>query len=106
MIAEEEFKALTAEHNKRQQQTGRSSSEQSVCLLAVSGQDTVQQAAYSEQQATDQANTQEAELCTEADVLGTLDLYAVQALQGEVLIGAQLKKHLSLQTSSCLLHLS
>ena len=103
MIAEEEFKALTAEHNKRQQQTDCSSSEQSVCLLALNSPDTMQDPAYFPQQAG-QANTQQTQLCKEADVLGTLDLYAVQALQGQVLIGMLLRWFLQLKDLTAHFH--
>ena len=68
MIADEEYKALKAESIKRASMTAEQSTrDRSVCLVAT------------------------ALPCQEVSqpegVLGTLDLYAVRALDGEVLIG-------------------
>lgn len=68
MIADEEYKALKAETAKRASSSAQQSSTvRSVCLVALASQ----QQALSEPEG----------------VLGTLDLYAVRALEGEVLIG-------------------
>ena len=68
MIADEEYKALKAETAKRASMTAQqSSTDKSACLVALA----CHQQALSEPEG----------------VLGTLDLYAVRALDGEVLIG-------------------
>lgn len=68
MIADEEYKALKAEHVRRakltHQDLGR---DRSVCLLA--------------------SNHDHKELSDAEGVAGTLDLYAVKSVEGEVLIG-------------------
>ena len=83
MIADEECKALIAEHSRRQQQSRHTSQESSVCLMAVDTAVSQDHGpfTYSHERNDRESSTQG------ADVLGTLDLYAVQALQGEVLIG-------------------
>ena len=72
MIADEEYKALKAERDRRAQQLSQhSTQDRSVCLLA----------SISRQHKSHAADTDG------DDVAGTLDLYAVKSVQGEVLIG-------------------
>lgn len=69
MIAEEEYKALKAEQLRRLQLASEhQTKDRSICLVAraAAGCDTPE----------------------DGGVVGTLDLYAVRAVQGEVLIGA------------------
>ena len=72
MIADEEYKALKAECDRRAQQLSQhSTQDRSVCLLAsISRQHNSHAAADADD-----------------NVAGTLDLYAVKSVQGEVLIG-------------------
>lgn len=68
MKADEEYKALKAENTKRASMTAQQlHTNKSACLVALASSD----------QAVPQPQ----------GVLGTLDLYAVRALDGEVLIG-------------------
>lgn len=68
MIADEEYKALKAESTKRASTTAeQSTTNRSVCLVALA--------------------LPHQEVSQPEGVLGTLDLYAVRALDGEVLIG-------------------
>lgn len=68
MIADEEYKALKAESTKRTCMTAdQSVTNKSVCLVALA--------------------LPHQEVAQPEGVLGTLDLYAVRALEGEVLIG-------------------
>ena len=68
MIADEEYKALKAESIKRASMTAEQSTrDRSVCLVATA--------------------LPRQEVSQPEGVLGTLDLYAVRALDGEVLIG-------------------
>ena len=68
MKADEEYKALQAESTKRKSMTAQQlSMSRSVCLVALAH--------------PFQGESQP------AGVVGTLDLYAVRALEGEVLIG-------------------
>ncbi|KAL3143216.1 hypothetical protein ABBQ38_002070 [Trebouxia sp. C0009 RCD-2024] len=68
MIADEEYKALKAESTKRASMTAeQSTTNRSVCLVALA--------------------LPHQEVSQPEGVLGTLDLYAVRALDGEVLIG-------------------
>lgn len=100
MKAEEEYKALSDEQRKRQQPDCCSSTERSVCLLAIA-LPTAQQhelSTYPQQSNGTQLSIQEAQHCAEPDVLGTLDLYAVQSLHGEVLIGMCNRQTLKLST--------
>ena len=83
MIADEECKALVAEHSRRQQQSRHTSLDSSVCLMAVDSAVPQDRGPFTYPYERDDVDSS----TKEADVLGTLDLYAVQALQGEVLIG-------------------
>lgn len=102
MIAEEEYKALTNEYQKRQQPSFCCSAERSVCLLAASTPLSQHHGAIQSQphDSSSKLSSQESRQHNALDVLGTLDLYAVQALHGEVLIGMQCLKRSILCTDN------
>lgn len=107
MIAEEEYKALKTEQDRRGQERQDSSQERAVCLLAVqhpgtagSQEQSLQAIATPELQTGNGGSSRRdsrklSDDHARPDVLGTLDLYAVRALHGEVLIGKQVKSGFS-----------